>query len=150
MTTIREICKHEVACVMREATVQTAAKLMRHYHVGTLVVVDSMEGRRLPVGIITDRDIVIEVSAVDLDAKTITVGDIMLPELVSVREDEGLLQTVEIMRCKGVRRLPVVDGTGNLTGIVSIDDLFEALAGQMAEMARVLGRERENEVQNRR
>ena len=69
VTTIREICKHEVACVMREATVQTAAKLMRHYHVGTLVVVDSMEGRRLPVGIITDRDIVIEVSAVDLDAK---------------------------------------------------------------------------------
>ena len=97
-----------------------------------------------------DRDIVIEVCAVDLNQNVITVGDIMAPELVTVREDEGLLQTVEIMRFKGVRRLPVVDKNGNLSGIVSIDDLFEALTEQMAEMGRILGREREHEIQNRR
>ncbi len=150
MTTIADICKREVAQAPRNATIQVAAKLMRHCHVGTLVVVDDTPGGRVPVGILTDRDIVIEVDAVDLDPKTITVGDVMAPELVTVRAEEGLLQAAEIMRFKGVRRLPVVDQGGNLAGIISIDDLLEALIEQMTEMARVLGREREHEAHNRR
>jgi CBS domain-containing protein len=148
--TIGQLCNREVVFTARETTVQAAAKLMRHYHVGTVVVVDAVDGRRVPAGIVTDRDIVIEVNAVDLNPAVITVGDIMAPELVTVRESEDLLQAVEIMRYKGVRRLPVVDPDGNLAGIVSIDDLFEALTEQMTEMARVLGRERAHEVHNRR
>ena len=148
--TIGQICNREVVSAARDTTVQAAAKLMRHFHVGTVVVVDAAGDSRMPVGIVTDRDIVIEVCAVDLNQNVITVGDIMAPDLVTVREDEGLLQTVEIMRYKGVRRLPVVDKNGNLTGIVSIDDLFQALTEQMAEMGRILGREREHEIQNRR
>ena len=148
--TIGRICNREVVSAARDTTVQAAAKLMRHFHVGTVVVVDIGDDSRVPVGIVTDRDIVIEVCAVDLNQNVITVGDIMAPELVTVREDEGLLQTVEIMRYKGVRRLPVVDKNGSLSGIVSIDDLFETLTEQMAEMARILGREREHEVENRR
>ena len=148
--TIGRICNREVVSVARDTTVQAAAKLMRHFHIGTVVVVDAGKAGSVPVGIVTDRDIVIEVCAVDLNPNVITVGDIMAPELVTVREDEGLLQTVEIMRHKGVRRLPVVDKNGNLAGIVSIDELFEALTEQMAEMGRILGREREHEIQNRR
>lgn len=148
--TIGQICNREVVSAARDTTVQTAAKLMRHYHVGTVVVVDETESMRTPVGIVTDRDIVIDVCAVDLNQNVITVGDIMTPELVTVREDEGLLQTVQIMREKRVRRLPVIDKNGKLAGIVSIDDLFEALTAQMAEMARIIGREREREIQNRR
>lgn len=124
--------------------------MMRHYHVGTLVVIDETDGNRMPEGILTDRDIVIEIDALDLAPKAITVGDIMSSELVTVREDEGLLQTVKILRCKGVRRLPVVDRDGDLAGIVSIDDLLEALTEQMTAMARILGREREHEVENHR
>ncbi len=150
MTTSGEICSRSVIFVARNATVELAAQLMRRHHVGTVVVVDDTNGARVPAGIVTDRDIVIEVNAAGLDQKAIIVGDIMAPELVTVREDEGLLQTVEIMRYKGVRRLPVVDKNGNLCGIVSIDDLFEALTEQMAEMGRILGREREHEIQNRR
>jgi CBS domain-containing protein len=150
MTTSGQICSREVIFTTRDTTVQAAAKLMRQHHVGTVVVVDDANGRRVPVGIVTDRDIVIEVCAVDLNPSVITVGDIMAPELLTVREGEGLLQTVEIMRYKGVRRLPVVDRDGNLTGIVSIDDLLEALTEQMTEMTRILGREREHEAQNRR
>lgn len=150
MTTIGTICERDVICAGSETTVQAAAKLMRHHHVGCLVIVDQSDGRRVPVGIVTDRDIVVEVSALDLDPNVITIGDIGTPELEVVREGEGLLETVEIMRFKGVRRLPVVSEGGELTGIVSIDDLFEALTGQMSETARILGRERQHEMQARR
>ena len=150
MTTIGQVCEREVVYTTSETTIQAAAKLMRHYHVGTLVIVEAMEGRRRPAGILTDRDIVVEINALDLDPKTMTVGDIMAPGLVTVRDDEGLLQAAEIMRYKGVRRLPVVDAEGYLAGIVSIDDLFEALTEQMTEMARVLGRGRDHEIRNRR
>jgi len=84
---IGQICKREVTYAARDTTVQAASKLMRHYHVGTVVVVDDMAGRRVPIGIVTDRDIVVEVNAVDLNPNVITVGDIMAPELVTVRED---------------------------------------------------------------
>jgi CBS domain-containing protein len=150
MTAIGEICERGVVYTRRDATVQVASKMMRQFHVGTLVVVDDVNGRRVPVGILTDRDIVISVDALDLDPKTITVGDIMSPELATVRAEDGALQAAEIMRFKGVRRLPVVDADGNLAGIVSIDDLLESLTEEMTEMARVLGREREHEVRSRR
>ena len=72
MTTIGSICERDVICTNSETTVQAAAKLMRHYHVGTLVIVDAADGRRIPKGIVTDRDIVVEVAALDLDPNVIT------------------------------------------------------------------------------
>jgi CBS domain-containing protein len=150
-TSIGEICSREVVFATREMTVATAAKLMRHHHVGSLVVVEQMNGgKRLPVGIVTDRDIVVELTAMDLDPGTITVGDIMGSELVTARESEGLLETMEIMRYKGVRRLPIVGGDGQLIGIVTIDDLLEVLAEQLTELAKVVAREQAREAGARR
>ena len=151
MTNIGGICIRDVVFTTRDSTVAAAAKLMRENHVGSIVVVDQMNGdKRLPVGIITDRDVVVEVVAPGLDAETIQVGDIMGSELLTVRESEGLLETMEIMRYKGVRRIPVVDGEGQLTGIASIDDLLEVLAEEMTELAKIVTRERVHEVQGRR
>ena len=132
MTTIGSICERDVICTNSETTVQAAAKLMRRYHV------------------VTDRDIVVEVAALDLDPNVITVGDIAMPELVTVREVEGVLETIELMRLRGVRRLPVVGEGGELVGIVSVDDLLETMSEQMSEMTRALGRERGHEFQARR
>ncbi len=150
MTTIGSICERDVICTNSETTVQAAAKLMRRYHVGALVIVDDAAGRRMPKGIVTDRDIVVEVAALDLDPNVITVGDIAMPELVTVREVEGVLETIELMRLRGVRRLPVVGEGGELVGIVSVDDLLETMSEQMSEMTRALGRERGHEFQARR
>ncbi len=150
MRTVGRICERDVIFATRETTIQAAAKLMRHYHVGSLVIVENANGRCLPVGIVTDRDIVVDVNALDLDQAVITVGDIAAAEVATVREDADLLETIEIMRLKGVRRLPVVNAAGELVGIVSIDDLLKALTGQLTEMTHVLTRERENEVQARR
>jgi CBS domain-containing protein len=150
MATIGDLCERQVVYTTRDTTIFVASKMMRQFHVGTLVVVDEVDGKRVPAGILTDRDIVIGINALDLDSKALTVGDAMSAELVTVRADEGLLEAAEIMRYKGVRRLPVVDSEGNLAGIVSIDDLLESLTEEMSEMARVLGRERELEIRNRR
>jgi len=128
-----------------------AAKLMRQYHVGTVVVFDGTNGdNRIPVGIVTDRDLVVEIVATELDPKTITIGDVMAPELVTARETEGLSETMEIMRYRGVRRLPIVGDDGQLVGIVSIDDLLEVLAEQMTDLTKIVSREQAHEAQARR
>lgn len=147
---IGEICNREVVYAARDTTVQAAAKLMRHYHVGSLVVIDDFGGKRIPVGIVTDRDIVIEVDATELDPKVITIGDIMTSQLVTVPESEGMLETMEVMRAKGVRRLPVVGGEGQLVGIVTIDDLLEILAEELTDLTRIVSKEQAREMQSRK
>lgn len=145
--TIGDICNREVVFVSRDVTVHAACKLMRHYHVGSLVVVDeagevgSSHGRRVPVGIVTDRDIVVEVDAMSLDAKVITAGDIMSQDLVTAPESLGLQETIELMRFRGVRRLPVVNTENRLVGIVTIDDILAVLAEELSGIAHVVSRE---------
>lgn len=148
--TIGNICNREVVFATRDTTVQAASKLMRQHHVGTVVIVDELAGKRLPVGIVTDRDIVVEVTAVELDPKVITVGDIMAPELITAPESQGILETMEVMRFKGVRRLPIVDREGLLVGIVSIDDMLEVLAEELTDLTRIVSKEQAREVQSRK
>ena len=147
---IGEICNREVVIVAREAPVIAAARLMRQYHVGDLVVVDELAGLRRPVGIVTDRDIVIEVVAMEVAPETLRVGDIMSAELATVRETEGVYETIRYMRDKGIRRLPVVDRDGWLQGIVTLDDLLILLAEEMGELARLIGREMDREQASRK
>ncbi len=151
MTTVASVCNRDVAFTTRETTVAAAAKLMRNGHVGSLVIVEKMNGgKRLPVGMVTDRDVVVEVVATGLAPGAITVGDIMAREIVVGRESDSVLETLEIMRFKGVRRLPTVDGDGQLVGIVTVDDLLEILAEELNELAKIVAREQSNESAGRR
>jgi CBS domain-containing protein len=151
MTTIASICNRSVAFTTRETTVAAAARLMRHGHVGSLVVVDRMNGgKRMPIGIVTDRDIVVEVIATGLDPAVITVGDIMAQEIVVGRESDSVLETLEIMRFKGVRRLPTVGPDGQLIGIVTVDDLLEVLAEELSELAKIVAHEQSREATARK
>ena len=147
---IGEICNREVVIVQRDTTVAEAARLMREHHVGALVVVRQVSGKRKPVGLVTDRDLVVEVLATQLDAEAITVGDIMLPELVAIPENSGVFETIQFMRAKAVRRLPVVDGQGVLVGIVALDDLLSLLAEELSELSVLVSREQEKESRARR
>jgi len=146
---IGDICVRDVVYTGRDTTVQAAAKLMRNYHVGSLVVVEYFDGKRVPIGIVTDRDIVVEVTATELDSKVITVGDIMATELITASESQGVLETIEVMRFKGVRRLPVVDSENRLVGIVAIDDMLETLAEELSDLTRIVSREHARETQTR-
>src|SRR3990172_1617269 len=124
---ISEICNREVIVVQPNDTVLDAAKLMRQHHVGDVLVVEERNGVRVPVGIVTDRDLVVEIMAPELDQLAITVGDIMAPELAVAKANTGVFEAIQYMRAKGVRRLPVVDDRGGLLGILALDDLLELL-----------------------
>jgi predicted transcriptional regulator len=128
--------EHPISCT-REETVQGAALLMRKHHVGDVVVVDQPDGEKVPVGIITDRDIVVSVIALGLDPASLLVGDIMAGELMTTQEDDDVVDTIERMRFRGVRRVPVVNSAGTLSGIVCVDDVLEFLAEEMGELSRI-------------
>lgn len=146
---IGEICTLQAVHCKREDTVQQAALLMRNEHVGDLVVVEQPNGERVPVGIVTDRDIVISVIALGLDPASLQVGDIMSDKLMTAAESEDVYETIERMRYKGIRRLPVVNNLGGLTGIVSVGDLLEFLAEEMSELSRISASQKAREKQTR-
>ena len=146
---IGEFCNREVVFATRETSIPEAAQLMRKFHVGDLVVVDEIDGKRVPVGIVTDRDIVVEIVSQSLDFNAFSVGDIMSPQLISVQEKEGVFETIRLMRAKGIRRIPVVNQEGGLEGIVSADDILDLLAEEMTELARVVPREQEREAKTK-
>jgi CBS domain-containing protein len=146
---IGEFCNRTVIFATRSMSIAEAAQLMRRHHVGDLVVVDEADGRRVPVGVVTDRDIAIEIVAKSLDFNDFKVADIMSPQLVTVREDDGVFETVRRMRAKGIRRIPVVNREGGLVGIVSADDMLDLLAEEITELAKVAPREREREAGSR-
>lgn len=138
---IGEICNREVVVVQPEDTVLQAAKLMRQHHVGSVLVVDQHNGKPVPVGIVTDRDLVVEVMATELDPETITVSDIMVPDFAMVKEETGVFETIQYMRNKSVRRLPVVDKEGRLIGIIALDDLLTLLSEELDALAKLVARE---------
>lgn len=147
---IGEVCNREVVVVGIDNTVLEAARLMRQHHVGNVLVVEERDGKRLPIGIVTDRDVVVEVVAPELDPKAITVGDIMASNLASVNADTGIFEAIQYMRSRGVRRLPVVDRDGGLAGIVTLDDLLALLAEELDAFAKLLKREQQKEASYRR
>ena len=132
---ISEICNREVVIVQPDDTALEAARLMRQHHVGDVVVVEDKGGVRIPVGVVTDRDLVVEIMAPELDPATITVGDIMVPGLATVKEDTGMFEAIEYMRARGVRRLPVVNDGGALLDILPLDDLLELLSEELLALA---------------
>ncbi|MGZ5093055.1 MAG: CBS domain-containing protein [Burkholderiales bacterium] len=150
MSTVGEICNREVVVTTRDATIADAARLMRDHHVGTLVVAEPTDGAKRPVGIITDRDLVVEVMAMDMDPRDISVGEVMAPSLVIARDHEDVRAVIERMRYKGVRRLPVMSARGYLVGIVASDDLIKVLAADITSVASITTREQSREVAQRK
>ncbi|OGA67991.1 MAG: hypothetical protein A3G83_06870 [Betaproteobacteria bacterium RIFCSPLOWO2_12_FULL_68_20] len=147
---IKEICSRAVAVAARSTSLREAAHLMREHHVGALVVIDTKEGVARPVGMLTDRDIVVEVvAATGADPDTLTVGEVMSGEPATVAEDLGVFEAVEVMCDRAVRRLPVVAADGRLVGIITLDDLLRVLSTELAGLSAALQRAGRREVQRR-
>jgi CBS domain-containing protein len=138
-----------VATVGRVTPLTDAARLMREQHVGSLVVVDETGKGRVPVGILTDRDIVVAVVAREVDPRALTAGDVMSNDLATVRPTSSAVDALQLMRRRGVRRVPVVAENGTLAGIVTIDDLLAAVAEQLADVVRAISAEQARETRTR-
>jgi len=147
--TVGKICNRDVVFIHQEASVPEVARLMREYHVGDIVVVSEKTGKRVPVGIVTDRDIVLEVIAEGVNVNDVSVRDIMSDKLVTAREGDSVLDTVKMMRAKGIRRLPVINDDNELSGILSVDDLIELLSEQTSDLAKLIAREQKHEKEKR-
>lgn len=135
---VGQICQRDVDIIGPEETVFTAAERMRQRTVGCLVVVESGQ---LPIGIVTDRDLVLRVVAADRDAGATLVGEVMTkcPELA--QEDMPVETALGLMRRRSFRRLPVIDKSGSLTGLVTLDDIVMLLAEQFMQIGDILGSE---------
>ncbi len=133
---VRDYCNMNVICCEPDAPIAEVAGLMRRHHVGDIIVVDNQqEGLRVPLGIITDRDILIETIALDIDAKLFTASDLMTTPVTTVLEDAGFNEALAIMRGKRVRRLPVVNRAGSLFGILTADDVLNLIASELSMVA---------------
>lgn len=146
---IADICTRDVIHVGADTSLREAAEVMRHRHVGALVVVEQPNGERVPVGILTDRDIVLSVLAPGVDIDALKVADVMTSDLATCRESDVLFDAIRTMRDHGVRRLPVLDATGGLSGMVAADDIYGALGSHLQELSRALTREQVREMQSR-
>lgn len=146
---ISDICTRNVIHIGAAASVREAAEKMRKHHVGSIVVVDKPNGERIPVGIITDRDIVVAVVAPGVEAQSLIVGDVMSRQPATCSEDEDIFGAIETMCGRGVRRLPVLNAKGGLAGMLSTDDIYGALSTHMKELGRTLSHEQVHEMQAR-
>ena len=144
-----DVCTKEVVFVELETSIQQAAAKMREQHVGDLVVVDGAKHSQKPVGILTDRDIVLAVVAPRLDPEVFTVGDVMTQGVITASVDQEVFETVHAMRLRGVRRIPVVDKDGEIAGLFAMDDFVALLAKEMDEVSKLIYRERDREVKSR-
>jgi CBS domain-containing protein len=140
------LCNRNAVVAFQETPLPHAARLMRERHVGSLIVVVERLGRRFPVGILTDRDIVVATVAQELDPHGLTAAEIMSRDPVTLPESASVADALAIMRERGIRRLPVLDDAGALAGIVTLDDLLSALGAEMLDFARVVEWQRVREA----
>ncbi len=143
---IGDICNRVVIYVNQDESVQRAAEMMRKYHVGNLVVTEFGDEKQVPVGIVTDRDIVVEVVAKGVDPEELTVGDVMSEELQLASEEDEVPDVLDTMRQSAIRRMPVVDASGALVGVLALDDLLQLCAADLSAIAAIVGTQRRRET----
>lgn len=129
------VCKRGVVTVAPTDDLVAAAHVMREKHVGYLIVAESTVHNRRVIGVLTDRDIVVAVLAQEVDAHALKVGDVMTRDPLLIDEGQSIEAVLRHMREAGVRRVPVVDRSGTLTGVLSIDDVLERIAEQLINIA---------------
>jgi signal-transduction protein with cAMP-binding, CBS, and nucleotidyltransferase domain len=135
---IGDICRSPVVTCCRETSAAELAQLMRNHHVGSVIVVDHQEGQVSPIGVITDRDLVVQVMAKRIDPEVLRAGDLLTGELVCIEHSEGIYDAIWHMRSKRVRRLPVVDARHCLIGVLSVDDLIRFLSQELSDVSAIV------------
>lgn len=146
---VGDICQRSVVSIDNGQDLAAAAELMRERHVGFLVVHRLGDEQRRPVGVLTDRDIVVEVVAKKVDPTSVTVEDLMCRQPMVANDFEELGDVLQAMRIAGIRRVPVVDVRGGLVGVVAIDDAFDVITNFMCDITGSVKNEQRQERRSR-
>lgn len=136
---VAEVCTRQVFLIRAEQPLADAARLMQQRRVGALVVIEQRGASVRPVGMLTDRDIVCGQFAHQADLHCLTVAEVMAAPAATVREDQSLEEAIAVLRTRAVRRAPVVNGAGELVGVITLDDLLPVLAGELNSLAQLIG-----------
>ena len=147
---VGDYCKRGVIAVGAKADITEAAKLMRDDHIGFLVVCNEDDEIRKPVGVLTDRDIVLQVTARDVNPHAVTVADVMTRKPLIATETDDVSDLLQAMRIAGIRRVPVVDTRGALTGIIALDDVIDVVTGMLCDISGSIKHEQRQEWRSRR
>jgi CBS domain-containing protein len=146
---VGDYCKRAVVAIASSAEAAAAAKLMREEHVGFLIVYREGDALQKPVGVLTDRDLVLGVMARDVDPHAVTVEDVMTRQPLIANDGDELSDMLQAMRLAGIRRVPVVDVRGALAGIMAIDDAIDVVTGLMCDIAGSIKSEQRHEWRTR-
>ena len=133
--TVGRICSRQVVTVNRDMTVAKAAQSMRGRHVGALLVTNK---ENIAIGIITDRDLTLDVLAVGGDPIASKVNDLMSTPLVCCQEDDSVSDAIRVMRKNGIRRLPVVNDEQHASGIFTLDDAVDHLGLMLGDLIGIM------------
>ena len=137
MTKCSQVMTREPACCEAGDSVSRVAGIMKREDVGSVPVVESHEDKKL-IGIVTDRDLVVKILAGGTDIERATVRDAMTPSPASCQESDPIDEAVKLMSERQVRRMPIVDDRGRLTGIIAQADVAtrvsrDATTGELVE-----------------
>lgn len=135
---VLDICTTKVVVIDKNEPLLRAAMLMKDAGVGNVLVIEGQDENRVPIGIVTDRDLVVEVLDKERDIDRLKVEDVMMSEIVTIREDLAVAECLDKMQKEKIRRAPVIDKHGHLKGIISVDDLVFELSKEVASLAKIL------------
>jgi CBS domain-containing protein len=130
---VSQLCQRKAVTVRASVSLKEAAVLMTQKRVDCLIVVEPAAGKAKfrPVGILTDRDIITAAVSRGIDPQLLQVKDAMIPDPLTAQADESIETALPRMRGAGVRRVPVVSRCGELLGVLSFDDIFDAIANEL-------------------
>jgi signal-transduction protein with cAMP-binding, CBS, and nucleotidyltransferase domain len=140
---LQNVFKGKAVTIDSEATAVEAGSLMKEQHVGCLVVVER-DGQK-PVGIVTDRDLMLCVVADGKEPDSVTVEDVMCKDPITVREDQGPYEAIQLMQEQGINRLPIINKSGDLTGVVCMEDVLVLLAEETLTLSKIMDQKIVNE-----
>lgn len=147
---VGNICNRKVIFAEVGTNLLDASKLMREHHVGSLIATRRETGGDRPLGIITDRDLVVEVMAEEIEPQSVTLEDAMTRHPLIAYESDDVFEVLERMREKGVRRIPVVNSEDYLVGVLAIDDILRMIFHELGNLVSLVKKEYETEVKLRK
>ena len=140
-----DICRMDMVTANERTSLYDVAKLMRQNHIGDVVITRSCKAEEIPIGILTDRDIVVHGIACDIALDEVAAGDLSTQDLVTVEPDADIVDIVRTMNAHAVRRI-VVSGGSAYNGIISFDDILWALSQIVSNLSAVTERQIQREI----